>query len=98
MLDVRVIGVRPDDLDLAPDEVEREVADRFFRARVRDASWRRCRRGRRLRPDTIVGALVRDLEATIAEAEAAGNDDAAREAREALRLARLLLDGREVAL
>ena len=73
MLDVRIVGVRPDDLDLAPDEVEREVADRFFRVRVRDAvrggaaGRARCRR-----PDTIAGALVRDLEAAIAEAEAAG--------------------------
>jgi hypothetical protein len=42
--------------------------------------------------------LVQDLEAEIAELEAAGRDGDAREARDALRLARLLLDGREVAL
>ena len=98
VLDVRVIGVRPDDLDLAPEEVEREVADRFFRARVRDVSLAALPEGPAAPPDTIAGALVRDLEAAIAEAEAAGRDDAAGETREALRLARLLLDGREVAL
>jgi exonuclease SbcD len=98
VVDVRVIGVRPDDLDLAPDEVEREVADRFFRARVRDMSMAALPDGPALPPDTIVGALVRDLETAIAEEEAAGRDDAARETREALRLARLLLDGREVTL
>ncbi len=98
VLDVRIVGVRPDDLDLVPDEIEREVADRFFRARVRDVSIAALPDGPAPPPDTIAGALVRDLEAGIAEAEAAGRDDAARETREALRLARLLLDGREVTL
>jgi exonuclease SbcD len=98
VLDVRIIGVRPDDLDIAPDEVEREVADRFFRARVRDVSVAALPEGPLPPPDTIAGALVRDLEAEIAELEAAGRDGDSREAREALRLARLLLDGREVTL
>jgi DNA repair exonuclease SbcCD nuclease subunit len=98
VLDARIIGVRPDDLDLAPDEIERELADRFFRVRVRDTSMAALPDGPPPPPDTIVGALVRDLEAGIAEAEAAGRDEATREMREALRLARLLLDGREVTL
>jgi DNA repair exonuclease SbcCD nuclease subunit len=98
VLDARIIGVRPDDLDLAPDEIERELADRFFRVRVRDTSMAALPDGPAPPPDTIVGALVRDLEAGIAESEAAGRDEAAREMREALRLARLLLDGREVTL
>jgi DNA repair protein SbcD/Mre11 len=98
VLDVRIIGVRPDDLDLAPDEVERQVAERFFRVRVRDASVPALPDGPLPPPDTIAGALVRDLQAEIAELESAGRDGDAREAREALRLARLLLDGREVTL
>ncbi len=98
VLDVRIIGVCPDDLDLAPDEVEREMADRFFRIRVRDLAVAALPEGPMPPPDTIAGALVRDLEASIAEAEAAGHGDAAAETREALRLARLLLDGREVTL
>ncbi len=98
VLDVRVVGVRPDDLDLAPDEVEREVAGRFFRVRVRDASAAALPEGLPLPPDTIAGALVRDMTAEIAEAEAAGRDADALEVREALRIARLLLEGREVTL
>ncbi len=98
VLDVRIIGVRPDELDLAPEEIEREIGDRFFRVRVRDVSLAALPDGPAAPPDTIVGSLVRDMEATIAEAEAADRVDAAAEAREALRIARLLLDGREVAL
>ena len=98
VLDVRIIGVKPDDLDLEADEVEREIADHFFRARVRDTSAAALPDGPLPPPDTIAGALVRDLEAEIAGLEAAGREGDAREVREALRLARLLLDGREVTL
>jgi DNA repair exonuclease SbcCD nuclease subunit len=98
VLEARLIGIRPDELDLVPDEVERELADRFFRLRVRDLTAAALPEGLPPPPDTIAGSLVRDLGATIAEAEAAGDDERARETREALRLARLLLDGREVTL
>lgn len=98
VLDVRLTGVRPDDLDLVVEEVERELAARFFRVRVRDASVAALPEGPLPPPDTISGALVRDLEREIADAEAGGREDEAAEVREALRLARLLLDGREVAL
>jgi hypothetical protein len=65
-------------------------------------------------PDTVLGAFIRDMEAQIAEAEAAdvadaeagpdaGSQDAAiperaLELRDALRLGRLLLAGEEVTL
>ena len=55
-------------------------------------------------PDTIAGAFIRDLEARIAELEAAppsasgGAGDDAGELRDALRLGRLLLAGHEVSL
>ncbi len=98
ILDVRLIGIRPDDLDLAVDEVERELADRFFRVRVRDLSVAALPAGPAPSPDTIAGSLVRDLSAAIAEAEAAGGDERALELREALRVARLLLEGHEVTL
>jgi DNA repair exonuclease SbcCD nuclease subunit len=98
VLDARLIGIRPDDLDLAVDEVERELADRFFRLRVRDVAAAALPEGPLPPPDTIAGSLVRDLGAAVSEAEAAGDDERARETREVLRLARLLLDGREVTL
>ena len=99
VLDVRLIGVRPDDLDLVPDEVERELGERFFRVRVRDASAgrparrpaaaaRHDRRCARPRPRRRRSPRPRPQAAT----------SEARETREALRLARLLLDGREVTL
>ena len=56
-------------------------------------------------PDTVAGAFIRDLEARIAELEAAperavdaGGADEAGELRDALRLGRLLLAGHEVSL
>jgi exonuclease SbcD len=98
VLDVRLIGVRPDDLDLAPDEVERELAERFFRVRVHDESVPALPEGPLPPEDTIAGALVRSMQARIRDAEAAGNAEEALDVREALRLARLMLDGHEVSL
>jgi DNA repair exonuclease SbcCD nuclease subunit len=98
VLDVRIVGVRRDDLDVEADEVERELAHRFFRLRVQDAAAAALPDGPLPPPDTIAGALVRDLQASIAEAEASERLDESLELRDALRLARLLLDGREVAL
>ena len=49
-------------------------------------------------PDTIAGAFIRDLEARIRAFEASGSTSEAAEARDALRLGRLLLGGHEVSL
>jgi DNA repair exonuclease SbcCD nuclease subunit len=98
VLDARLVGVRRGDLDVVADEVERELADRFFRLRVRDSSAAALPDGPLPPPDTIAGALVRDLEASIAQAEANNRLDESLELRDALRLAHLMLDGHEVAL
>jgi DNA repair exonuclease SbcCD nuclease subunit len=111
MLEVRLIGVRPDRLDVDADEVERELGPSFLRLRVRDRSVAALTAGPLPPPDTVLGALIRDLEGRIAEAEAeAGGvsrdgdpaapeaDGPAAELREALRLGRLLLAGEEVTL
>ncbi len=106
VLDARVVGVRPDELDLHLDEIEAALAGSFLKVRVRDASLPALTEGALPPPDTIAGAFIRDLEARIAELEAgavpaAGAQDPTAEAaelRDALRLGRLLLAGHEVSL
>jgi DNA repair exonuclease SbcCD nuclease subunit len=105
VLDVRVVGVRPDDLDLAIDEIETALAPDFLKVRVRDRSVPALTEGTLPPPDTIAGAFIRGLEARIAELEAGVDADpdsdaasSAGELRDALRLGRLLLAGHEVAL
>ena len=105
MIDVRIVGVRPDDLDLHPEEIENALAPSFLKVRVRDVSVPPLTEGTLPSPDTIAGAFIRDMEARIAELEAApsadGGTDTSAEAgelRDALRLGRLLLAGHEVSL
>ncbi len=98
VLDVTLTGVRPDELDLSLDEVEAELRDDFFGLRIRDRSLPPLTEGALPPTDTIAGAFLRDMEARIAELEAAGQDDDAAELRDALRVGRLLLAGHEVTL
>ena len=105
VLDARVVGVRPDELDLDPDELEAALAPSFLKVRVRDASMAALTEGAIPPPDTVAGAFIRDLQARIADLEAApgravdaGGVDHAGELRDALRLGRLLLAGHEVSL
>ena len=104
VLDARVVGVRPDELDLHLDEIEAALAGSFLKVRVRDVSLPALTEGALPSPDTIAGAFIRDLEARIAELEAAPEaagraaQAEAAELRDALRLGRLLLAGQEVSL
>jgi exonuclease SbcD len=103
VLDVRLVGVRPDELDLEVDEVETALAGTFLKVRVRDVSLPALTEGVLPSPDTIAGAFIRDLEARIAELEASADRSPERsteaaELRDALRLGRLLLAGHEVSL
>lgn len=98
VLDVRLVGVRPDELDLDLDEIETALAPAFLKVRVRDTSVPALTEGTLPSPDTIAGAFIRDQEAHIAELEAAGAGAEAAEQRDALRLGRLLLAGHEVNL
>jgi DNA repair exonuclease SbcCD nuclease subunit len=98
ILDVRLTGVRPDELDLDIDELEASLRSSFLRVRVRDGSLPALTEGVLPPPDTIAGAFIRDVEGRIAELEAAGTSDEAAELRDVLRLGRLLLAGHEVAL
>jgi DNA repair exonuclease SbcCD nuclease subunit len=98
VLDARLVGVRRDELDLDPAEIEAALAPSFLKVRVRDASMPALTDGTLPSADTIAGAFIRDLEARIAELERTGAADEAAEQRDALRLGRLLLAGHEVAL
>ena len=70
-LDVRLIGVRPETLDLDVGEVDASLADRFLRIRVRDRSVAPLTAGILPSTDTVLGAFIHDLEGRIAELEAA---------------------------
>ncbi|MEW6226060.1 MAG: metallophosphoesterase [Chloroflexota bacterium] len=101
VLDVRLIGVRPDTLDLEPLEVEEALKGAYLRVRIRDASRPALTEGALPPAETIAGAFIRSVEGRIADLEASGDDPAQREAaelRDALRLGRLLLAGQEVTL
>lgn len=101
VLDVRLVGVRPDELDLEPQEVEEALRSLFLRVRVRDASRPALTEGALPPAETIAGAFIRNVEGRIADLEATGDAAAAHEAvelRDVLRLGRLLLAGHEVTL
>ena len=110
VLDARLVGVRPDDLDIDTDEIETALAPSFLKVRVRDVSLPALTEGTLPSADTIAGAFIRDLEGRIAELEAMAATDGsgptaaggaameAAELRDALRLGRLLLAGHEVSL
>jgi hypothetical protein len=98
VLDVELIGVRPDELDLHVEEVESELAEQFLKVRVRDRSVAPLPEGPMASPDTVLGAFLRDLEVRVAEVEAVDDTESASELRDALRLGRLLLAGHEVTL
>ena len=98
VLDVRITGVKPDELDIDTDEVEAALAPRLLKVRVRDRSVPALS-GTVIPPaDTILGAFIRDTEILIAAAEAEGRAADAAEGRDILRLGRLLLAGHEVTL
>ena len=98
VLDVRLIGVRPDLLDVHVDEVEAALATQFLKVRVRDRSIPALSEGPLPPEDTVLGAFVRDIQREIAELEAAGKAEDAAELRDVLRLGRLLLVGEAVTL
>lgn len=92
VLDVRLVGVRPDELDLNVDELTQQLEGKFLRLRVRDASAVSVPEASSAPPDTILGAFTRDFRARIEDHETRGDAERATELREALRLGLLLLD------
>jgi DNA repair exonuclease SbcCD nuclease subunit len=100
VLDVRLTGVRSDDLDLEFSEIEAALRGSFLRLRLRDASVAAPLEGAPPPPATVAGAFLRDIGGQVAALEAAGQGEtaAAAELKDALRLGRLLLSGHEVTL
>ena len=101
VLDVRLIGVRRDELDVEPAEVEDALRASFLRVRVRDLSRPAIGQDALPPAETIAGAFARNVGGRIEELEALGDEPSVREAdelRDVLRLGRLLLAGHEVTL
>jgi DNA repair exonuclease SbcCD nuclease subunit len=101
VLEVRLTGVRPDELDLSTEEIEDQLKGGFLKVRVRDQSSPALTEGALPSPDTIPGAFIRNVEGRIAELEADPSPSSLEEAaelRDVLRLGRLLLAGHEVTL
>jgi DNA repair exonuclease SbcCD nuclease subunit len=101
VLDIRLIGVRPDELDVDTAEVEEALRGACLRIRVRDQSHPPLTEGALPPAETIAGAFIRNVEERIASLEGSPDTAAAREAeelRDVLRLGRLLLAGKEVTL
>ncbi len=93
VLDVRIAGVRSDELDLNMDELERQLRGSFLRLRIRDSSVPQLAgTAAQAPPDTILGAFGRDLVTRIDDHESRGDLASAAELREALHLGELLLD------
>jgi DNA repair protein SbcD/Mre11 len=92
VLDVRLVGMKPDALDLNIDELERQLQGAFLRLRVRDSSTAALPDIPLAPADTILGAFARDFGTRIVDAESRGEAERAAELREALRLGILLLD------
>ncbi|MET1232243.1 MAG: DNA repair exonuclease [Candidatus Limnocylindrales bacterium] len=91
VLDVRIVGILPDELEIQEEEVERQLAPGFFKVRVRSRAVPAEPEGVLPPPDTIVGAFIRDFEARIEAADKVGDLEGALEMRESLRLGRILL-------
>jgi DNA repair exonuclease SbcCD nuclease subunit len=92
VLDVRLVGMKPDGLDINTDELEKQLQPSFMRIRVRDASTTALPEGPLAPADTILGAFVRDYGTRIAESESRGDADQTEELREGLRYGIQLLD------
>lgn len=98
VLDTRLKGVWRTELDLDADELERAIAPRFLRVKVRNLAVPEGPVGALPPEDTIAGAFIRDVSARIEAAASAGNAEEGAELRDVLRLGRLFLDGHEVSL
>ncbi len=76
VMDARIVGMRSPNLDLNVDELERQLADKFMRVRIRDVSTAPLDDSIIAPADTVLGAFTRDFRARIVESEEKGDDRA----------------------
>lgn len=101
VLDLRLVGVQPDDLDLDLAALEAALRGAYLAVRVTVESRPALSSGPLPPPETITGAFIRRLEDRILDRESTGklaDAEEGAELREVLRLGRRLLEGAEVAL
>jgi DNA repair exonuclease SbcCD nuclease subunit len=91
ILRVSIEGIAADTLELSTDEIEQALAPSFLHVRARDRSVTEIAAGPDLPEDTVAGKFIIDVESEIRAAEARGDDAAAEQARQILRLGRRLL-------
>ena len=78
VLHARLVGVRPDELDLDIDEIEGALSASFLKVRVRDTSVPALTEGALPSPDTVVGSFIRTSRRGSRELEAGGAQDRGR--------------------
>ena len=101
VLEVRLTGVRPDELDLNTDEIEGQLRDSFMKVRVRDQSMPALSEGALPAPTRSrarSSATSRRGSPSSRPTRATPSTTEAAELRDVLRLGRLLLAGHEVTL
>ena len=98
VLDVRLVGVRRDELDLDLDEIETAARPAFLKVRVRDGSLPALTEGRCRRPTRSPARSSATSRRGSPSSRRPVPTAEAAEQRDALRLGRLLLAGHEVSL
>ena len=114
VLETRLTGFYPDDLDLDLDEIERALSPSFLRFRIRDLSIPGTPEGVAPPPDTVVGAFLKIVQERMVALEQGTPDEGGAKSplaasglspdeeladlREVMRLGRHLLEGRQVTL
>ena len=91
ILRVEIAGIAPDTLEIDTATIEQQLAPSFLHVRVRDASIAEVDSAESPPEDTVAGRFIADIEQRIRDAEGAGEESEAEQARAILRLGRQLL-------
>jgi DNA repair protein SbcD/Mre11 len=88
---VRLVGIAPDQLEIVPDEVIRQLAGSFLHLRLQDVSVLASAAAETPPPDTVAGAFVAELTERLRSARERDHRADEADALAILRLGRLLL-------